>query len=656
MERKKLEILLLYLGIVVPLALTLFVVEKTYALLGLSLFPLTLIIRIKDRHVPSWLVNLLATLFVIIFLLSVNLENFLQTSLTTLLFLLLVKLLERITLRNLFQVYLLALLLYAGLTYYYAQFSFFILLILNLLYLPVALFLHLYLEEGKLNFISLTEIMAGSKAILLLCLLTMLMALPFFFFFPRLSAPLFQLSTEKQAKTGFTDTIKLGQFSTIHESSAKVLRLKINFPISPEEIYLRVLTYDYFDGKNWHHRIPSQEKKKIPPTKGEALTGEIYLEQPQGSYLPVPESAHLIMANFPFFSSSDYTFQTAGELYYPIRYSFVSKRSLSKPALEVDLKPYLQVPKVSPKILELAHSLKGLTEEETIKKIYQFLTSPNFSYTLKNLNLSGNPLEDFLFKSRKGNCEYFAGAMTLLLRLNGIPARMVGGYRGAIYQRVGNYYLVEERFAHAWVEVYQKGNWLVYDPTPSLGTLPYQRVSMLKKVSLYLDLLNYYYTRFILDYNLQNQKKILTFAKNIFSSFSLPKSQERVQISEIPSFLKERGAIFFFIFLCLFLIFLLFYLGKKYSLPKEKRLLKEFLKILKSLGVEKKDSHGLWEVLEKIQDPQLKELASKFVIIYGSCYYKDKTLSKEDWKTLKQLLTELKSLKIQKRSSFRPTV
>lgn len=95
-----------------------------------------------------------------------------------------------------------------------------------------------------------------------------------------------------------------------------------------------------------------------------------------------------------------------------------------------------------------------------------------------------DPIEDFVTNHRRGHCEYFASALTLMLRSQNIPARMIVGYKGGDYNYVGNYFVVRQRDAHAWVEAYVPdseipadamcpeerhagGGWLRLDPTPS---------------------------------------------------------------------------------------------------------------------------------------------------------------------------------------------
>lgn len=93
-----------------------------------------------------------------------------------------------------------------------------------------------------------------------------------------------------------------------------------------------------------------------------------------------------------------------------------------------------------------------------------------------------DPIEDFVANHRTGHCEYFASALTLMLRSQGIPARLVVGYLGGDYNSVGKYYQVRQAHAHAWVEAYLEagdlsqvvgsevsatwGAWMRLDPTP----------------------------------------------------------------------------------------------------------------------------------------------------------------------------------------------
>jgi len=112
-----------------------------------------------------------------------------------------------------------------------------------------------------------------------------------------------------------------------------------------------------------------------------------------------------------------------------------------------------------------------------------FHTSGQFFYSLEaqERDQTLDPIEDFVSLNRAGHCEYFAGALVLMLRSQGIPARMVIGFKGGEWNDVGKYYQVQQLHAHAWVEAFLVGNqvpqsefageempdeaWLVLDPT-----------------------------------------------------------------------------------------------------------------------------------------------------------------------------------------------
>jgi transglutaminase-like putative cysteine protease len=80
------------------------------------------------------------------------------------------------------------------------------------------------------------------------------------------------------------------------------------------------------------------------------------------------------------------------------------------------------------------------------------------------------PLADFVLRGKRGYCQHFAGAMTLMLRLLGVPARVAVGFTGGSFH--DGVWTVTDHEAHAWVEVWFDGwGWLPFDPTPGRGAL-----------------------------------------------------------------------------------------------------------------------------------------------------------------------------------------
>jgi len=155
--------------------------------------------------------------------------------------------------------------------------------------------------------------------------------------------------------------------------------------------------------------------------------------------------------------------------------------------MRMDRKNYPTLVKTADRIAETVRDSGG-GRYELVKAIENhFLNPSNYSYTLDytevQRNLDIDPNEDFVANFRTGHCSAFASAMTLMLRSQGIPARLVSGFHGGDYDELNKSYVVRAWHAHAWVEVYmrkrdcRKGNleswqyneggaWLIADPTP----------------------------------------------------------------------------------------------------------------------------------------------------------------------------------------------
>src|SRR5262249_3124501 len=97
--------------------------------------------------------------------------------------------------------------------------------------------------------------------------------------------------------------------------------------------------------------------------------------------------------------------------------------------------------------------------------------SRSFTYTLEPPLLDErDPYDDFLFRTRLGFCEHFAGSFTLLMRAAGLPARVVTGYQGGEVNPFNNELIVRQADAHAWSEVWIVGEgWVRVDPTAAVS-------------------------------------------------------------------------------------------------------------------------------------------------------------------------------------------
>jgi transglutaminase-like putative cysteine protease len=105
------------------------------------------------------------------------------------------------------------------------------------------------------------------------------------------------------------------------------------------------------------------------------------------------------------------------------------------------------------------------SDAEYLQKLLQYFSAEPFFYTLRPPSLGDDPIDEFLFDTRRGFCGHFASAFTVLARAGGIPARVVTGYQGAERNPLGNYWIVRQSDAHAWVETWVNDHWVRFDPT-----------------------------------------------------------------------------------------------------------------------------------------------------------------------------------------------
>jgi hypothetical protein len=166
----------------------------------------------------------------------------------------------------------------------------------------------------------------------------------------------------------------------------------------------------------------------------------------------------------------------------------------------------------------------------TARALHDYLKfSGNYAYSLEGVERDPDldPLEDFVTTHRSGHCEYFAGALTMMLRSQGIPARVAIGYKGGEWNPVGMYYQVQQLHAHAWVEVYldqedfppeafkdgddglPPGAWLVLDPTVSVEDTSGgpQDVGLWVRMRQYFDYAQVLWANYVVGLNSKRQQQ-----------------------------------------------------------------------------------------------------------------------------------------------------
>jgi transglutaminase-like putative cysteine protease len=124
--------------------------------------------------------------------------------------------------------------------------------------------------------------------------------------------------------------------------------------------------------------------------------------------------------------------------------------------------------RIPSRVLDLARTLTrdSPTQLEAALALERYLRELPYSYEVRPLPRDGDAVDQFLFEMREGYCTYYASAFAVLARSLGIPARVSVGYATGTYDAASGSYLVYERDAHAWPELYIDGRWLPFEPTP----------------------------------------------------------------------------------------------------------------------------------------------------------------------------------------------
>lgn len=611
----------------------------------------------KGFHMPRWFLNLAAVAVILLSLFRLSLDNLIVPAVEGLLILLSIKFLEEKKFRDYMQIYLISLFLLSGSALLTIDIEFSIYFLIMIFMLAVSIVLLTYhSQEPDLELPKSTIIKIALKS-LLIPLIAMPMTLFLFIMLPRTSYPFLNfLNRPEKAKTGFTDNVRLGSVSGIQEDETAIFRAHME-RIDERHLYWRGIVLDYFDGASWHSNASSVKSQasivnqRTPLDAQRIVKQTIYLEPYENRYLFALDKPYLITLRDAK-KQNDLTFSVSKNIDRRIRYEAVS--ILSDVIFEegIDKDRYLQLPEnISSEIIKLVREITDASSVERqassdarrttldaqrISSILSFLKDGNYKYSLQNLPVSQTPLDDFLFKHRSGNCEYFASAMAVMLRISGVPARLVGGYRGGYYNDIGKYYLVPQKNAHVWVEAYIDKGWARIDPTPASleGFVSSHRRDTLFKIKLAIDTITYYWNAFVISYDLEKQLSLFHKIQSAASSqWSAVRLSSRLLATDNWLLLKYfviPAVLSLFVFILYTLIS-----GRK---TEEERLISLFMKKMQRYGYKKEKSDGLEEFVTGIKEAELKQWAFRFVKEFESNYYKDKKFTKEEIKRLKSML------------------
>lgn len=360
--------------------------------------------------------------------------------------------------------------------------AFIMLFALVFLFTALIGFQHNYKDLNGSKLLSLNLIQTNEKRHFLLASKMLIQAIPLaiilFIFFPRVDGPLWGLPEDAfSGTTGLSDKMSPGRISQLSNNAAVAFRVKFESPIpATNKLYWRGPVMWNFNGYDW--TAPNNERIAVNSFKftgiGEKINYSITL-QPHNNYwlfaLDVPSTLpkrSRFSANMQVVSIS------------PVqklkRYELSSYTQYVLPAYSaINMQRYLQLPDSHSnqpgsnlyKSRKLINKLKVENDpQKTINNVLNYFATQDFYYSRKPPLLYNNPIDEFLFDTKRGYCEHYASSFTVLMRLAGIPSRIVTGYQGGVINPIDNYMTIRQSDAHAWSEVFLgKKGWVRIDPT-----------------------------------------------------------------------------------------------------------------------------------------------------------------------------------------------
>lgn len=305
-----------------------------------------------------------------------------------------------------------------------------------------------------------------------------------FVLFPRLPGPLWSLPSDAHgARTGLSGEMEPGRISQLALSGAVAFRADFAGLIpATTQRYWRGPVFEMTDGRRWWGITENALHNADGPLPfqpiGEAYRYVITLE-PSGSHwvpaLELPTSLPNDIERLPTLE-----LKAKQRIDALRRDSFISYPNFRiNRATESELRRNLRLPNtLTDRVVELAQRWRNSARSEraVIDLALDYFKTQPFVYTLEPPLLGVNPIDEFLFETRRGFCEHYAAAFTLLMRAAGLPARVVTGYQGGELNPLGGYLIVRQSDAHAWVEVWLAASgWVRIDPTAAVAPERIQR-------------------------------------------------------------------------------------------------------------------------------------------------------------------------------------
>jgi transglutaminase-like putative cysteine protease len=300
------------------------------------------------------------------------------------------------------------------------------------------------------------------------------MALAGFWLFPRLATPLWGLPENSVTPMGLGDRMTPNEWLDVLVDDSPALRAQFIGPTPARaQMYWRGPVLLNFDGEAWSRDISSGQGP-APALQPAAASFRyvVMLEATERHDLPMldlpagPPPDARINAELDAISE-----QPVNNL---VRYEgeSVPLARFTEPLAAWQRRAALALPPGrDPRTLALARQWQRETPDPTVltRRFMEWLRR-DFKYTISAPPVGRNATDDFLFGTRLGFCQHFSSAYAVFMRAAGVPTRVVTGYVGGHYNKLGDYWLLKHKDGHAWTEIWLEGRgWTRVDPTAAIA-------------------------------------------------------------------------------------------------------------------------------------------------------------------------------------------
>ena len=307
-----------------------------------------------------------------------------------------------------------------------------------------------------------------------------------FVLFPRL-APLWGIPSDGMTgRSGLSASMQVGTIASLALDDSIAMRVRFEGPRPLQsELYFRGPVLSTFDGREWRPlRSGFPARMQMPAnlqTSGSALRYQVTLEPNNRPWLLVLDASAMQPA-LPGYSLSmtpELQWVADRPIADIVRYSAQSHVDFRHGPLRASasLQDFVDLPPgFNPRTLALAAELRrdpryaDAGAPQLIEAVLNRLRTGGYGYTLDPGVFGQHTADEFWFDRKEGFCEHIASSFVVLMRALDVPARIVTGYQGGEQNAIDGFWIVRQRDAHAWAEVWVAGQgWVRVDPTSAVS-------------------------------------------------------------------------------------------------------------------------------------------------------------------------------------------